>query len=202
MGKLQPAGYYDAIYADPKYGYQNHWSKSHYRRLWAFVIGAISAMLHGKEKPYILELGCGPGQFATMLFEKLGGADKFYRYKGLDFSSEAIKIAESLFMRERFPEPLFAEANCLDPITYQKHDFKDASIIIAMEIFEHTDDIFIISNLPAGKEIIVTVPDFDDPAHIRHFKSEEEVRNRYSKSIEIGKVIKFERWYVFTGTTK
>lgn len=198
MGKLQPAGYYDKIYADPKFGYQNHYSKSHYRRLWAFVIGAISAMINGKHEPYILELGCGPGQFASMLFDQLGGKDKFYRYMGLDFSAEAIKIATAVFQGK----PFFAQADALDAVTYRLHEADRADLIIAMEIFEHTDDLKILSLLPPGKEILVTVPDFDDPAHVRHFKTEEQVRDRYSNFISIEKIAKFERWFVIVGEVR
>lgn len=202
MGKLQPAEYYDGIYSNPKFGYKNHYSKSHYRRLWAFVIGAISAILDEKNKPFILELGCGPGQFASMLFDTLGGNDKFFAYKGLDFSAEAIKIARGVLPGERVTLPFFYEADCLNPATYSEHQAQIADLIVAMEIFEHTDDLQILTLIPPGKQLIVTVPDFDDPAHIRHFKTEEDVRGRYSNFIEIEKLTKFERWYVLIGKTK
>jgi hypothetical protein len=120
----------------------------------------------------------------------------------LDFSAEAVKIARGVLPGERVTLPFFYEADCLNPNTYAEHQAELAELIVAMEIFEHTDDLKIISLLPEGKQILLTVPDFDDAAHIRHFKTIEEVRERYSKMIDISNATKFERWYVVTGTIK
>lgn len=182
MGSLRDANYYDRIYAQSeKYG--RHYSKSHYFPLWKKVL----EQLNDCEVP-VLEIGCGTGQLAHYL------ADNFVRnYTGFDFSNEAIQKADDAcgsVMK-------FLVGNALEKYTYEVlFGFKT---VIACEVFEHTDDMKILSHLPEGTTIILTVPDFDDPAHIRYFKTIEEVRLRYSPRIAISHLEKFQRWYLLVG---
>lgn len=52
--------------------------------------------------------------------------------------------------------------------------------------FEHfMDDLALIRSLPAGATFIFCVPNFDDPEHFRYFKSNDEVKARYSDILTI-----------------
>ena len=58
-----------------------------------------------------------------------------------------------------------------------------------IETLEHLDDLQVIENIPQGKNIIFSVPTFDDPAHVRVYPSENFIKNRFKgldiKSIEL-----------------
>lgn len=68
-----------------------------------------------------------------------------------------------------------------------------------MEVLEHTDDEKILSFIPIAKEVILTVPDFDYPSHIRHFTTKEEVMDRYKKHLIILDYEKMDKWHIVKG---
>lgn len=185
MGTLKDSPYYDKIYATSA-KYNQHYTKSHYYGMWLKVINLLG------EEPEILEIGCGPGQFAAMLYDL-----KFRDYFGIDFSSEAVKRARvATVARMKFTQGDAREKDLLDLIGF------DYDTVIAMEVFEHTDDMKILANLQPGSTIILTVPDFDDPSHVRHFKTIDEVKLRYVPKIEIHHLEKHSRWYILKGKIK
>lgn len=157
MGKEQPAEYYDSIYKTSK-EYNQHYTKSRYYNLWKRVIKNLDP---NKE---VLEFGCGTGQLAKMLHD-----NKFVCYFGIDFSEEAIRIAEA--MNEK-------------PFTFAVGDILQNSLpnallgetpqIICCETLEHIekDKEFIqrLRETYPGARIVFTVPTFNDAAHVRHFK--------------------------------
>lgn len=179
MGRLQPAEYYDKVYADSP-EYNKHWSESTYLSLWEKVIELIP---HKNE--FIIDIGCGVGQFGDML------KDRGYRsYIGYDYSKEAIKKAEEKGLQCYVMDVLE------NSIVYQWN------LAMALEVFEHTDDFIILNKIPKGVTIIFTVPDFDDPAHIRYFNSVEQVRQRYEPYIEFESLVKFDMYYLGKGVKK
>lgn len=181
MSKERNKQYYDDIYSREEYRdkYLCHYTDSEYFQLWQKVMQKIP---HGI--PFI-ELGCGTGQFAKML------SDKGFNYLiGIDFSGEAIASA-----RKNAPELNFVVADITTA------DYNEESFFVATEVFEHIKDYKLIENIGLGKEIIFTVPDFNDASHVRYFKSVAELVDRYKNVINFEYIEKFERWFICKGVT-
>lgn len=176
MGTIKDRGYYDAAYSASK-EYKKHYSESIYFGLWESVYSLISSVP-------ILEVGCGPGQFAQMLQDR-GVIDYF----GFDYSRTAIEIAKDK------SDQKFSVMDALTPDPYSR-DFECA---IIMEVLEHTDDLKILSFIKSGKEVIITVPDFDYPSHVRFFETKEQVTERYGGLIDIMHYEKFDKWHIAKG---
>src|SRR4051812_43644242 len=88
------ASWYDAAYKAID-TYHAPYRNSHYYFLWCVLADRIRA---GKHRA-VLDIGCGPGQFAHCLFDLAG----IERYVGLDFSSHAVSLAASLAAKH-FPD--------------------------------------------------------------------------------------------------
>jgi len=134
--------------------------KSPYAKLYF----AVEELLTQEEA--VFELGCGVGQLAEMLLRKN------YNYiGGVDFSSKGIEMS-----RERCKD-YFVGFEVKDLTNYKVPDF---DTYICLEVLEHVvKDLQILNNLPKGKRLILSVPTFMCRAHVRCFKTEEEVRERY-----------------------
>lgn len=158
------AGWYDDAYASTA-EYREPWHRSRYYFLWCVIADRIRAS--GARS--VLEVGCGPGQFARMLFD-LGFVDS---YLGLDFSPRAVEMA-----REHCPAGRFEVA---DARTSELIPGTDAGLIVCTEVLEHIEpDLEVIARWPSGVRCLCTVPNFPYESHVRHFSSCEEVRQRYS----------------------
>lgn len=181
MSINRPATYYDECYQTSE-EYKLHYTESVYCNLWKRVVQLIPSELK------LTELGCGVGQFAEMINDVCTPT----AYYGYDFSTEAINQCK---------------ARCLDGFYFEVADLQETqfgtthNIFIALEIFEHTDDYQIIKNLGLGKEIIFTVPDFNDVAHVRYFHSINEVVERYKNVIKFSHIEKFGSWFLAKGVT-
>jgi 2-polyprenyl-3-methyl-5-hydroxy-6-metoxy-1,4-benzoquinol methylase len=179
--------YYDDIYAfSPKYKLTA--VESPYLPVWAGVVGMI------KQKGFqcILDLGCGPGQFAAYLIDQFPEI----QYTGIDFSSVAIEEA-----KKRCPAACFQLANLhsIDAIIESKFD-----VVLIMEVLEHIqNDLAILTKLPSKINVIASVPNFDSYAHVRFFRNAEEVRARYgnvmSNLVVLQIFIKKSVLFVMTG---
>lgn len=155
--------YYDAVYAQSG-KYAGHGTDSVYQPAWE----RIAAWLRAGGARRILDLGCGPGQFAEFLGSRLPDAD----YTGIDFSPVAVGQA-----RERCPRYRFEQA------TLPLQDFSGLpafDAVVCTEVLEHVEpDREILEPLPAGVLLAASVPSFFSFSHLRLFDSAAAVRARY-----------------------
>lgn len=188
MSIERDASYYDEIYLESE-EYRKPYEESKYYQLWERLIELIPT-----ETKSVLDLGCGVGQFAEFF--------NYYRvateYIGVDISQEAIKIAKersSSFaeLTQGFPQFNFMVGSAYE-IDITVDDF-----IVCLETLEHINDFKFIERIPMGVEIVFTVPDFNDPAHVRYFKNITEIVHRYERHIDFSHIEKFESWFVCKG---
>lgn len=157
--------YYNEVYSESP-DYNCSYKESKYFFMWQDVIKNLN------KKERIADLGCGVGQFAEMLI------DNGFNYSfGVDFSETAIDMCKRL-------DASFYVGDLLDEFNFKEYD-----TAIIFEVLEHIEkDLGIIERIPSGKRVIFSVPNFDDPAHVRTFQNGREIYERYSHLIEIEKI--------------
>ncbi len=178
MGSERGCEFYDKVYAEEeKYS-------THYRDLKTFPVFQVAlSMVRDIENPKILEVGCGTGQFAQMLWD-----NGILCYKGVDFSEVAVGIAHG-------KSPQAFEVGDIE-----KCSFDGFNTVVALEVFEHIEeDIELIKRIPEGTHVIFSVPNFNDSGHVRHFKSSSDILNRYGHLISVENCVKFIHWYILKG---
>ena len=115
----------------------------------------------------VLDVACGTAELSRYV----------KNYKGFDFSETAIKIADN--------------KNVWVGSAYDAKNYDgDYDTYIMLEVLEHLDDMSVLKHIPKGKEVIFSVPSFEDPSHIRVF-TEKTLRDRYGGSIDIEEVVRF-----------
>jgi SAM-dependent methyltransferase len=168
MGQEADAKTYDAM----------HESAEEYlapvgRSLYYPLFRRVAAEVRQRNVASVLEVGCGSGGLAQILLRETSVS-----YHGFDFSAAGVRNA-----RERIRRPdLFRMGDALDPESYRaQHD-----AIVCTEVLEHiTRDLDVIRLWREGTHCICTVPNFDYETHVRHFRHEDEVRERYGALIEL-----------------
>lgn len=173
--------YYNNFFRNDK-SYSEHYSVSRYLPLWKRVI----SLLNGYINPKILELGCGTGQFAEMLY------DHGYRnYVGIDYSDVGIEMALNRCNQQ------FIIDDIRNKITF------DYDMVLCLETLEHVEhDYEVISNIKKGSHIILTVPSFGAESHARFFKNIDEINDRYKAYIEFELLEKFNEYFIGAGIKK
>ena len=170
MGEVKSAAWYDTRYNDSENThYHESYLNSKYIKIWNNI---VRLFLTNKES-VIVDIGCGPGQFANLLYN-----NDYIHYTGFDFSKTALEIAKK--------KKLYGYGFVKMPIEKIISDHLLSGIkfdtVIMLETLEHIEDpldIELIKEIPEGKQIILSVPSFDSVAHARHFFSIEEVLDRY-----------------------
>jgi tetratricopeptide (TPR) repeat protein len=156
--------YYDNVFSNSK-KYLESGESSIYIDVWTYIV----TLLKENSYTHILDLGCGPGQFAEFINKRLDNL----LYTGIDFSISALSIA-----KKRCPN--FAFINKTLPITNFAF-IPQIDVVICTEVLEHIEtDIDILKNIDKGRPIIASVPNFDSFSHVRYFNSIDEVKQRYS----------------------
>ena len=157
-----PDSYYDTAFQTNSRFHVPFYNSSYYGT-WLVIVDRLRR--YGCER--VLDVGCGPGQFASLIDDS-GFAD----YTGIDFSRAATDIA-----RQRAPRFQFRTGDVRDPSVYAGLEF-DA--IVCTEVLEHIeDDLAVISCFPTGTRCLMTVPNFPWRSHVRHFETAESVTTRY-----------------------
>jgi trans-aconitate methyltransferase len=185
----QAPAWYDAAYTAVD-EYRQHYSRSRYYFLWTVIADRVRRA----EFRQVLEIGCGPGQLASFLFDQ-----GIQAYAGLDFSPVAIDIARSTVPTARF---VLDDARTSHIYTEFPHE-----VIICTEVLEHIqDDLRVISRFPVGSHCICTVPNFPYDSHVRHFPTAAAVTARYAAFFGDFDVAEFrgvrsekETYFIFEG---
>ncbi len=145
-----------------------------YRHTWFYpMYKAVLRRLRANSVENIIEVGCGSGAFAHMLLENTNVA-----YQGFDFSESGVRQAVTRTGRS----DAFYVADATRPESYRS----DYDCVVCTEVLEHIErDLDVISLWRPGTYCICSVPNFDATTHVRHFRNETEVRNRYGSLISI-----------------
>lgn len=147
------------------------YTQSPYYEGWKYALNILKT--YGLQKTKILDVGCGNGVFAKMLYE-----NNIPCYKGVDFSEKGIKIAQ-------LNTPQWAEYFLKEDIFESEILEQNHSHIILFEILEHiNDDMKILSKIPPKTMIIASVPNFYSQGHIRIFENIDQIRKRYEPLVE------------------
>jgi 2-polyprenyl-3-methyl-5-hydroxy-6-metoxy-1,4-benzoquinol methylase len=185
------AGWYDKAY-ERTAGYHTHFTGSEYYFLWTVVADRI--VRSGATR--ILDLGCGPGQFAALLQSR-----GIREYCGVDFSERAIGMARKAcsgftFIREDLERP-----ELLRTLEYD--------LVVSMEFLEHVSfDKEILNRIRSGARFLGTVPNYPYHSHLRHFSGTKEVAARYGSLFNSFSVDEFlknaegERYFLMDGLKK
>jgi SAM-dependent methyltransferase len=161
-GNEQDSTYYDQMYQETT-DYSRHYTGSRYYFLWCVIVDRMKR----EGTKAVLDIGCGPGQFASLLRDQ-----GIPRYCGIDLSPEAIRMANTVC-----PECKFVAASVFDSDLLENHDY-DA--VVSLEFLEHVhEDIDVLKRIRRGRTFYGTVPDFPYESHVRHFTDCAQVRERY-----------------------
>jgi len=164
--KELPSQWYNDGYSHSE-EYKKHYTESVYYAAWTLSLQRIIDLKPAK----ILEIGCGPGQFAAAINDWMD-----VDYLGFDFSSTAIDMA-----RKNVPEYRFETADIFATNLWSE----DYDLAIAFEVLEHiSDELHVFKSLKIGTDFIGSVPNFDSEAHVRFFAHENEVRERYEPFVD------------------
>ena len=145
--------------------YRVHYSKSSYYFLWAVLADRI--MRSGVER--ILDLGCGPGQFASLLHDK-----GLRQYRGLDLSPKSVEMA-----RKKCPAFEFMVVDLCHTSAMEGYDY---DCVVTLEFLEHVEfDLEVVERIRPGTKVFATVPNFPYVSHVRHFTDVAQVKARYER---------------------
>lgn len=140
---------------------------STYYPLWRAVLDKLNSRCS------ILDVGCGPGQFARLCVEE------GHSYVGIDFSQVAIEQG-----RKKTPEAIFHLVDVVkDKSLLKKGNYDTVTLI---EFLEHIEnDLEVINSIPEGKNVVFSVPKYWSKAHVRAFNTRKSVYIRYDELMEI-----------------
>lgn len=157
--------------------YNKPYWESHYFPLYRRTLDEV-VRLGGKR---VLEVGCGSGSFAHLLFD-----NSKLEYHGFDFSAAAIAKA-----RVRTGRPgAFSVADA----SGQLAESWEYDTVVCLEVLEHIEgDLDVIRGWKAGAQCVCSVPNFDQPDHVRYFRNEGEVRARYEGVVHLETVARVPR---------
>ncbi len=172
--KPQIAATYDDMFKDGGFGggvFDLPYRRSPYFPLFR----AVARQVRRNRGAKLLEVGCGTGTFAHYLFDSF----RSIPYVGFDFSPVAVEKAKQRTGRQ----DCFFVGDATSRETYRNRDY---NTIVCTEVLEHLEnDLGVVQSWAGGSECICSVPNYDADTHVRHFKNEAEVRERYSPLIDI-----------------
>lgn len=168
----QEEGEKDAEWYDASFEEHGHWKKHYSASRYYFLWTAISDRIRRARTDSILEIGCGPGQLASLLRD-----NGVKNYHGFDFSPKRIKQA-----RDVCPEFEFSVQDAFKTDLFTTYDY---SCVVCTEFLEHVEgDMDVLRRIRPGARFYGTVPNFPYTSHVRFFKNENEVIARYGQCFQ------------------
>ena len=168
MSSEKPAEHYDEVYARGGHNgfyFADPLDASYYTTLW--VAAASLVPVDGR----IVDLGCGPGQFAAVLRSITD-----VPYVGYDFSGVAIQQARARKL----------EGCIFERTSFQKLDLSKDTQFVCLEVLEHIEqDIELLKRLPSKATLVFSVPTYDSAGHVRTFPSVESIKERYGPILDM-----------------
>ena len=123
----------------------------------------------------IVEIGCGIGNFASLLDER-----NISNYVGIDMVKEKIIKAKIFYPNFRFM--------CSD-ITQNVHLLRKASLVVSFYTLEYIEDDFsILNNIPSNCKVIIGVPNSQYKTKTRYYELDGWI-NRFKKFLNLNKII-------------
>ena len=181
MGKELGKEFYNEVFSRSDL-YKKSYKDTPYITVWSKIVGYVNS--RGMQS--ILELGCGTGQLAHYLAE-----NGFKDYLGVDFSSQAISMAQDNFLKHGLKGSFISE-----DINKFNFDSFNYDCVISTAFLEHIgNDVDILSRVRSGSLIIGTLPNKDSAGHVHFYPdsdevSEKKIKERYK---DIGSFISFEK---------
>ncbi len=165
-GGERDSAFYDDLYRRGGHEGQYHvpYTESRYLPVWERAAGLLTDM----DDPRVLDIGCGPGQFARLLNDR-----GITSYTGIDHSSVAVDMARRAVPEwaDRFRA---ADAFALSPLP------GDHDVVVLFEVLEHIGkDRELLKLIQPGTPVLFSVPSFMSASHVRRFRSARAVRRRY-----------------------
>ena len=161
-GEERASGWYDRMFSRARH-YHEPYNSSRYYFLWAVIADRLRRDGVGR----VLDIGCGTGQLAALLFDQ--GIEE---YVGLDFSPTAVAHAQRMAPRGRY---VVGDARHADIYTSAEYD-----VLICTEVLEHIEeDLYVVTRFPPAAHCVFSVPNYDDAGHVRVFPDSSAVSERY-----------------------
>jgi 2-polyprenyl-3-methyl-5-hydroxy-6-metoxy-1,4-benzoquinol methylase len=183
MGSELDSNYYDEVFRNggSECMYFLRYDESPWYNLWKFIIDQIK---NDVKLQHILDIGCGPGQFAQQVNDTLPDI----KYIGIDFSQTAISQAKN-----RVPTFSFLKE---DAVSFN-YDSIQYDVVVTTEFLEHiSSDLEVLAKIRKDTLIFASFPNLDSEGHVRFYSKDfeiacDEIKTRYSKIVDILDIIAF-----------
>lgn len=190
-----PSSVYDNLYEGGglRGTYHAKYKDSIYYQCW---LTAMSYLYLADRSMSILEIACGVGQFANLLFD-----NGFHNYVGFDFSDKGIILAKQ-------NNPQYSSRFHVADAFQTELVEKSYDLVICFEMLEHVRrDIELLQRIKKGTKLLLSVPNFDDPNHVRFFERIGDVVERYQNvvniyDIRVSNITQVTRLYYILGERK
>ena len=144
---------------------------------YAPVSKAVLDFLSQMADPRVLEVGCGTGNLAARI------SSKKIPYRGFDFSPVAIDRCLKRGIER------VSIGTAYDARMYASGDY---NVIVALEVFEHIDDLRAIANFPRDLNVLFSVPDFVETSHLRAYQDpQSDIVDYYAGLMTVGEIVPF-----------
>jgi len=165
MGRELSSDEYDEIFGRSR-RYRLSPERTPWYRLWQWVLEQAG------DAP-IIDFGCGPGHLAMMHQQQW---DAPGAYLGIDFSSVAIEQARARVRGYTF------EVGALPGAVAEAEIDPERTCVVFCEVLEHLEaDLACLEAVPKGTRVVMTLPRYDDPGHVRWFPRLSVATRRYRR---------------------
>lgn len=160
----EPASYYNIVYKNALRA--GGYDTDRYKAVYDCVMDWLTQL----KSSTVLECGCGTGVLADRII-KAG-----YSYRGFDFSQVALDQCSGLVRN------FVGHCDAYDPYVWRVGGY---DTVIAVETFEHLDDLRVLAMIPVGTKVIFSVPDFSSRSHLRIYPDDASIRKYYQGLLDV-----------------